>query len=81
MAVEFQMNVAAIEFTGQDVANGGLHVVGDPFDEVRGVLVLDVEHLFVNLLHGHAAAENGRDGQVTMDIVAVLLNEGFGKEG
>merc|ERR1719389_1112829 len=38
-----------------DIADGGLDVVGDPLNEVRGVLVLDVEHLLVNLLGGHAA--------------------------
>ena len=39
---------------------GGLDVVGDPLNEVRGVLVLDVEHLLVDLLGGHAATEHGR---------------------
>ena len=29
------------------------------------VLVLDVQHLFVNFLHGHAASENGSDGQIS----------------
>merc|ERR1712195_440880 len=33
-----------------DIADAGLDVVGDPLDEVRRVLVLDVEHLLVNLL-------------------------------
>ena len=28
--------------TGWDVTNGGLHIVGDPLDEVGAVLVLDV---------------------------------------
>ena len=41
------------------------YVVGDPLNEVRRVLVLDVEHLLVNLLHGHASTEHGGDGQVT----------------
>merc|ERR1719258_990005 len=53
-----------LEATGGDVADGGLDVVGDPLDEVARVLVLDVEHLLVNLLHGHAAAEHGGDGEV-----------------
>ena len=48
-----------LQATGRDVANGGLHVVGDPFDEVGAVLVLYVQHLLVNLLHGHTATENG----------------------
>merc|ERR1711898_25650 len=42
-----------------DVTDGGLDVVRNPLDEVRGVLVLDVEHLLVNLLGGHAATEEG----------------------
>ena len=40
------------------------HVVRNPLDEVRGVLVLDVEHLLVNLLRRHAATEETRRGQV-----------------
>ena len=48
-----------LESTGRDIADGGLHVVGDPFDEVAGVLVLHVQHLLVNLLHGHASTEHG----------------------
>jgi len=48
-----------------DVANGGLHVVRDPFDEVAAVLVLDVQHLLVDLLHGHASSEHGGNGQVS----------------
>ena len=46
-----------LEALGGDVADGRLDVVRDPLDEVRGVLVLDVEHLLVDLLGGHAAAE------------------------
>merc|ERR1719267_137071 len=47
-----------------DVTDGGLDVVRDPLDEVRGVLVLDVEHLLVDLLGGHAATEEGGAGEV-----------------
>merc|ERR1712100_684513 len=46
-------------------AHGGLDVVRDPLNEVRGVLVLDVEHLFINLLGGHATTEEGGGGEVT----------------
>ena len=53
-----------LQTTGWDVADGSLDVVGDPLDEVGGVLVLDVEHLLVDLLHGHAASEHGGDCQV-----------------
>merc|ERR1712022_100339 len=54
-----------LETLGGDVADGGLDVVGDPLDEVRGVLVLDVEHLLVNLLGRHAATEESRASEVT----------------
>ena len=50
-----------LESTGRDIADGGLHVVGDPFDKVAAVLVLDVQQLLVNLLHGHATTENSSD--------------------
>merc|ERR1712098_931246 len=53
-----------LQATWGDVAHGGLHVVGDPFNEVAGVLVLHVEHLLADLLHGHASTEHGGDGQV-----------------
>jgi len=48
-----------------DIANGGFDVVWDPLDEVRGVLVLDVEHLLVNLLGGHSSSEHGGGGKVS----------------
>ena len=53
-----------LETTGRDVTNGSLDVVRDPLDKVRAVLVLDVQHLFVDLLHGHASTEHGGDGEV-----------------
>merc|ERR1712224_1178109 len=53
-----------LETPRRDVADGGLDVVRDPLDEVRGVLVLDVEHLLVDLLHRHPATEDGGDGEV-----------------
>merc|ERR1719407_317579 len=53
-----------LETLGGDVADGGLDVVGDPLHEVGRVLVLDVEHLLVDLLGGHAATEEGGCGQV-----------------
>jgi len=53
-----------LEAFGGDVADGGLDVVGDPLNEVRRVLVLDVEHLLVNLLGGHAATEHAGSGEV-----------------
>ena len=38
-----------LESLRRDVANGRLHVVGNPLDEVGRVLVLNVQHLLVNL--------------------------------
>ena len=54
-----------LEATGRDVADGSFDIVGDPFNKVGRVLVLDVEQLFVHLLHGHTAAEDAGDGEVT----------------
>ena len=53
------------EPAGRDVAHGRLDVVWDPLDKVGAVLVLDVEHLLVDLLHGHTPAEHGSDGEVS----------------
>ena len=47
-----------LETSGGNVTDGGLDVVGDPLHEVGGVLVLDIQHLLVHLLHGHATTEN-----------------------
>merc|ERR1711988_1023414 len=48
-----------------DIANGGFDVVWNPLNEVRGVLVLDVEHLLVNLLGGHSTSEHGGGGEIS----------------
>ena len=48
-----------------DIANSGLDVVWNPFNEVRRVLVLDVEHLLVNLLGGHSSSEHGGGGKIS----------------
>jgi len=53
-----------LETLGGDITDGGLDVVGNPLNEVRGVLVLDVEHLLVDLLGGHASSEEGGGGEV-----------------
>ena len=49
---------------GRNVTNGSLDIVGDPLDKVGAVLVLHVEHLLVDLLHGHAASEQCSHGEV-----------------
>ena len=53
-----------LETSWWDVTDTGHDVVGDPFDKVGRVLVLDVQHLLVNLLHGHASSEDGGNSQV-----------------
>ena len=54
-----------LESSGRNVTDSGLDVVGDPFDEVAAVLVLYVQHLLVNFLHGHTSSEHSGDGQVS----------------
>ena len=48
-----------------DIANSRLDVVWDPLDEVRRVLVLDIEHLLVNLLGGHSSSEHSAGGEIS----------------
>ena len=48
-----------LEAARRDRAEGRLDVVRDPLDEVVRVLVLDVAHLILDLLHRHLAAEDG----------------------
>ncbi len=50
---------------GGDVAHRDFNVVGDPLDEIAAVLVLDGQHLLVNFLHRHGAAENGGHREVS----------------
>ena len=40
-----------LQATGWNVTDGSLDVVRDPLDKVGRVLVLNVQHLFVDLLH------------------------------
>jgi hypothetical protein len=54
-----------LESSGRDVAHGGLDVVGDPFNEVAAVLVLNIQHLFVDFLHGHTTSEEGSNREVS----------------
>jgi hypothetical protein len=53
-----------LETTRSNVALSSEHVAWDPFDEVGRVLLLDVVHLFLDLLHGHLSAEHSSDGEV-----------------
>ena len=54
-----------LETTWRNITNSNLDVVWDPFHKVGGVLVLDVQHLLVHLLHGHPSSEHGSHGEVT----------------
>jgi len=54
-----------LETLRRDIANGGFDVVGDPFNEVRGVLVLNVEHLLIDLLGGHSTSEHGGGSKIS----------------
>ena len=54
-----------LETTWWYVADSGLHVVRDPFNKVAAVLVLYVQHLFIDFLHGHTSTEHGGDGEVS----------------
>ena len=54
-----------LQTTWWDVAHSRLDVVRDPFDKVAAVLVLNIQHLFVDLLHGHSTTEYRCHGQVS----------------
>merc|ERR1712127_713635 len=48
-----------------DIANSGFDVVWNPFNEVRGVLVLNVKHLLINFFGGHSSSEHGGGGKIS----------------
>merc|ERR1712119_164297 len=48
-----------------DITDGGLDVVWNPFNEVRRVLVLDVQHLFIDFLGGHSSSEHSAGSEVS----------------
>merc|ERR1719461_1158249 len=54
-----------LETSWWDVTDTGHDIVGDPFNEVGRVLVLDVQHLLVNFLHGHSSSEASSHGEVS----------------
>ena len=54
-----------LETSWRNITNRGLDVVWNPLDEVRRVLVLDVEHLLVDFLGGHSSSEHGRGSEVS----------------
>merc|ERR1712055_734540 len=54
-----------LETTRRDVTHGGFHIVGNPFNEIGGIFVLDVQDLFINFLHGHPSSENSSHGEIS----------------
>jgi hypothetical protein len=48
-----------------DITNGGFDVVWNPFNEIRRVFVLDIQHLFVNFFGGHSSSEEGGGGKIS----------------
>lgn len=54
-----------LQTTWWDRAKSGLNVVGDPLDEIAAVLVLNIAHLILNLLHADLATEDGRASEVS----------------
>ena len=69
-----------LEAAWWDITDGSLDVVWDPLDKVRAVLVLHIEHLFVDLLHGHASTEHGSDGEVATVARIASSHHVFGIE-
>mmetsp|Transcript_13815 Transcript_13815/g.19360 ORF Transcript_13815/g.19360 Transcript_13815/m.19360 type:complete len:522 (-) Transcript_13815:92-1657(-) len=54
-----------LESLRRDVTNSGLDVVRDPFNEVRRVLVLNIEHLLIDFFGGHTSTEHSSSGEVS----------------
>merc|ERR1719281_140348 len=48
-----------------DIANSRFDVVWNPFNEVGGVLVLNVKHLLIDLFGGHSTSEHGGGGEIS----------------
>ena len=48
-----------------DITNGWFDVIGDPFNKVRRVLILDIEHLFVDFFGWHSSSEESWGSQIS----------------
>ncbi|KFP58522.1 hypothetical protein N322_10533, partial [Cariama cristata] len=53
-----------LEATRRYVAHCHLDIVWDPLHKVTAVLVLDGQHLLINLLHGHGTAKDSSHCQI-----------------
>merc|ERR1719378_241865 len=56
---------AHLESARRNIADRGFDVIRDPLHEIRGVLVLDIEHLLVHFLGAHPPPEQGRSRQIS----------------
>ena len=54
-----------LKTSGWDVTNSGLDVVGNPFNKVAAILILNIQHLIIDFLHGHTSTEHGSNSEVT----------------
>ena len=71
---------AHFETTGWDVAHGGFDVVGNPVNEIGGILVLNVEHLLIYLSHGHSAAKDDGGSEISAVAGIARSHHVFGVE-
>ena len=49
----------------RDVTDSSLDIIRNPFHKVTAVLVLDVQELFIHLLHGHTSSEDDSYGEIS----------------
>merc|ERR1712121_436172 len=65
VSVNYRGQVKAKEANWWNIANCRFHVVRNPLDEIGGVFVLNIEHLFVHFFHTHPTSEHCSHGQVS----------------
>jgi hypothetical protein len=49
-----------LESIRRDITDRRLNVVRDPLNEIRGVLVLNIQHLFIDFFGGNSSSEHSR---------------------
>jgi hypothetical protein len=54
-----------LESLWRNVTDAALDVVGNPLNKVRGVLVLYIEHLFINFFGAHSSSEHCRSSEIS----------------
>ena len=60
------------ESTRRNVTNCSFDIIGDPFNKVGRILILNIEHLLIHFFHRHASTENSSNGQISMDEIFFL---------